>query len=158
VDRPDAVTFSSRFPQPDLSGRPHRFTVARTMTAAPGSIYHAWTERFDAWFAAPGQVIMAPEVDVPFWFETQYETSRHPHYGRFLTLERDRLVELTWVTGRSGTEGAETVVTVELTAIASGTALRLTHAGFFDEASARQHEEAWQRILAHLDECLTGSG
>jgi hypothetical protein len=65
-------------------------------------------------------------------------------------------VELTWVNGRDGTSGAETVVRVELTAAGSGTRLRLTHAGFYDDRSAKQHEDAWPHVLAHLDERLGG--
>ena len=72
-------------------------------------------------------------------------------------VEPDLLIEQTWVTGRNGTEGAETVVRIELLAHESGTRLRLTHSGFADEESAKNHRDSWPRILSHLDETLTGS-
>lgn len=140
--------------QPNLSSRPFHLTVERKLRVSASALYKAWTEQFDRWFAAPDTVLIKPEIDAPFYFATQFGGELHPHYDRFLRLEAQRLVELTWVTGKDGTKGAETVVTVEFTSQGNETHVKLTHAVFLDEKSRKQHEQAWPQVLAQLERCI----
>jgi uncharacterized protein YndB with AHSA1/START domain len=145
---------------PDLSWRPHETTIVRDMTSPPEVIYRAWTEQLDRWLAEPGTVLMKAEANAPFFFESRspFEPraagGRQAHYGRFLKLARDTLIEMTWVTGPHGTGGTETVLSIELQRIEGGTRLRLTHGGFADDATCAQHAEAWPLVLEQLEELM----
>ena len=55
---------------PDLSSRPHSMSLELQMKADAASIYNAWTRDFDLWFAEPGELIMTPEVNRPFFSTT----------------------------------------------------------------------------------------
>jgi uncharacterized protein YndB with AHSA1/START domain len=137
---------------PDLSGRPLRCEVWRLIAAPPAAVYEAWTTGWERWFAAPGTLLVTPEVDGRFFFEVRVAGQRHPHYGRYLRLEPAALAELTWVT--AGTKGTETVLTVTLEAEGAGTRLSLVHQGFADDESRAGHAEAWPHVLDQLDRSL----
>jgi uncharacterized protein YndB with AHSA1/START domain len=93
---------------------------------------------------------MRAELDVPFFFQVDAGGALHPHYGRFLQLEPNQLVQLVWVT--VGTGGHETVVTVTLPPAGDGTLINLNHAGFPSEEARNAHAEAWPQVLAQFDE------
>lgn len=136
---------------PDLTSRPLGLTLDRFIALPIETIFRAWTTQFDLWLASPGSFLSRGEVNTPFYFETYHQGIRHPHYGRFLKIEAPHKVEITWITGEGGTEGAETVLTIELTAHDETTFLHLTHAGFPNEASRNKHQEAWPYILDQLE-------
>ena len=124
------------------------------MKADSASIYDAWTRDFDLWFAEPCELIMTPEVNRPFFFNNRHEWGRHAHYGRFLKLEKNKMIELTWLTEK-GTHGAETVIRVDLTPRDGGTNSRMTHSGFEGKAAAKGHKGNWPAALKELDQKLT---
>lgn len=156
------MTFGKEiFREPDLSNRPFNLTVERLMYLKAETLFNAWTNEFDAWFAAPGSVLMTGKVNTPFYFETEFrpdensDIQKYPHYGRFLQLVPNQLIELTWVTGPGGTKGVETVVTIELTPKNGKTLLTLTHSGFPDEESKNGHLQAWPMVLEQLEKRYT---
>ena len=140
---------------PDLKGKSGRLTLEKHLKASAPDLYRAWTEDFDLWFAQPGELIMTPEIDKPFFFYNRHDWGRHAHYGRFLELEKDRLIEMTWLTGKDGTFGAETVIRIELIPQDQGTMLRMAHSGFQDEKAVKAHKDNWPLDLEELDQKLT---
>ncbi len=139
---------------PDLSSRSNSMTLELRMKADAASIYNAWTRDFDLWFAETGELIMTPEVNRPFFFYNRHDWGRHAHYGRFIKLEKNKLIEMTWLTGKDGTFGAETVIRIELVPQDEGTVLHMTHSGFEDEAAAKAHKDNWPLALEELDKKL----
>ena len=74
------------FCPPDLSSRPFRLAVERAMLAPPVVLFRAWTEQFDRWFAAR-LVLMKPEANTPFFFETHFQGQRPlPENGRGIAV------------------------------------------------------------------------
>lgn len=147
-------------PRPDLSDRPLQMTCERTIGASPADVLAAWTENFDSWFAQPGTLVITAEPGQPYFFYTPDEWGRHPHYGRILELKKNRLVEMTWMTGngaQEGTEGAETILRVELTPDGDeATLVKLVHSGFVSRDSLEGHARNWPLALDLLDESLSG--
>lgn len=135
----------------DVSARPHTMTVERQMKASAAALYEAWTHRFDRWFAEPGEILMWPEVDRPWFFLNRKAWGSHAHHGRFVELEQDRLVVTTWLTPPPGTSGYETLVRVELTPNDGGTLLKLTHSGLHSAEIAEGHRTNWPLALEELD-------
>lgn len=142
---------------PALDPNASTIEVEVALRLTPSQVYRAWTIGFDWWFAAPGSVHMTPEVNAPFFFETEFlldegvPAERHPHYGRFLALDPHRRIEMTWVTGPAGTQGVETVVTLTLEPIAEGTRVRLCHAGFLDPDAAERTRLVWPYVLRQME-------
>ena len=140
---------------PDVAEWPHDARVQPVMRASPQALYRSFTTGWEKWFAFEGSLIANPAPQGQLFFVVEHQGRRHPHYGRFLALDPNRKVELTWLTGKDGTDGAETVLTVELEPGADGCALTLSHRGFYSQERADHHGKSWETILVNLDARLT---
>jgi uncharacterized protein YndB with AHSA1/START domain len=130
-----------------------KVNVSRLIRAAPEDVFRAWTdpERMQRWFGTKKQIVN-PKVDGLFDLAMEHQGRIWPHYGRYLRLEKPRVIEFTWMS--EGTEGRETVVTIELVARDGGTQLTLNHAGVPDTELGRGHQQGWTAIVAEIAKAL----
>jgi uncharacterized protein YndB with AHSA1/START domain len=108
-------------------------TVSRTIPASPESVFDVWMDPKSPggpWFGGD-RVIVNPVVDGLFYLAVKHEGRTWPHYGRFLRIERPRVVEYTWMS--ESTKGAESVVTVTMEARGEQTEVTLHHSGIPDD-------------------------
>ena len=129
-------------------------TVVRTIPASPENVYDLWINPKSPggpWYGGE-RVIVNPVVDGLFYLAAKHEGRIWPHYGRFLRLERPRVVEYTWMS--EGTKGAESIVTLTMEPRGGETEVTLRHSGVPDDEMGRRHKDGWTWILNTLAEGL----
>ncbi|HVH68367.1 MAG TPA: SRPBCC domain-containing protein [Gemmatimonadales bacterium] len=129
-------------------------TVSRTIDAAPAAVFDAWVDpaKVSAWFGA-ARVIMNPVVDGLYYIGVKHQGRNWPHYGRFLRIERPRLVEQTWMS--ESTHGLESIVTFSIAPQGrAGSEVTIHHTGLPDEKERRNHKDGWTSLLEALEQQL----
>jgi uncharacterized protein YndB with AHSA1/START domain len=129
-------------------------TVARTIPARAEKVFDVWMDAKSPggpWYGAE-RVIQNPVVDGLFYLAVQHEGRIWPHFGRFLQIDRPRLVEYTWMS--EGTKGCESVVTVRFQSRGEETEVTLRHSGVPDDEMGRMHEQGWNWVLGALADSL----
>jgi uncharacterized protein YndB with AHSA1/START domain len=139
-------------PPPNLPRHSIGARVQLEMRSPPAELFRALTTGLDSWLAEPGTLIFEPRANTAFYFETGRGEERQPYYGRIVDLAADSRLVLTWLS--TGTERAETLLTVQLTRTPSGTRLELTHTGFLSLEYRDAHQTTWPILLSNLDEEL----
>jgi uncharacterized protein YndB with AHSA1/START domain len=125
-------------------------TVARTIPASAEKVFDVWIDAKSPggpWFGGD-RVILNPVVDGLFYLAVKHEGRTWPHYGRFLQIERPRIVEYTWMS--EATKGAESIVTVTMEARGEETEVTLRHSGVPDDEMGLQHQGGWTWVLSAL--------
>ncbi len=127
-------------------------TVTRVIPAQAADVFDVWIDPKSPggpWHGAE-RTIVNVAVDGLYYFAVKYEGRTWAHYGRFLRIERPRLVEYTWVS--EATKGLESVVAVTFEPQGDQTQVTLRHSGVPDDELGRQHHDGWTWILSMLAE------
>ena len=125
-------------------------TVSRMIPAEAAQIFDMWINPKGPggpWFGA-AKLIFNPAVDGLFYSLVVHEGKTHPHYGRFVKIDRPTQIEHTWVS--EGTKGLESVVTVTFEPRGDQTEVTIRHSGLPDDPLGRQHKDGWGWILDML--------
>jgi uncharacterized protein YndB with AHSA1/START domain len=125
-------------------------TVSRVIPASPAEVFRVWLDPKSPggpWFGSE-RVILNAVVDGLFFQAVGHQGKTFAHYGRFVRLEPDRVIEHTWVS--EATHGIESVVTVTLTPKDDDTLLTLLHSNLPDDEMGRGHEGGWKFVVGAL--------
>ena len=96
---------------------------------------------------------MNPVLDGLFYHSVQHMGRTWAHYGRFVRLDRGRVIEHTWMS--EATRGIETMVTVSLEPQGDRTLLTLKHVDIPDDDLGRSHEQGWYFIVGAVEQRFT---
>jgi uncharacterized protein YndB with AHSA1/START domain len=129
--------------------------VSRSIPASADNVFDVWMNPKSPggpWFGAE-RLIFNPAVDGLFYLLVKHEGQTHPHYGRFIRIERPYRIEHTWMS--EATKGAESVVAITLEPRGDDTEVTIRHSGVPDDEMGRQHKDGWGWILSMLAQGLT---
>lgn len=133
-------------------------TFTRTIPAAPAEVFSAWMDPKhpgNPWTDAK-KLLFDGRVDGFFYFlHVSDEGEPWPHYGRFLTIERNERVEYGWMS--PFTRGLESVVTVTFQKKGDDTVVTLKHANLPDDEKGRAHEGGWTHFMGLFAEQFPAS-
>lgn len=125
--------------------------LKRTINARPDEVFEAWldhTSPGSPWFGVAKAIVNSPNVDSLFYSMYQLEGREVAHYGRFITLDKPREIQHTWVS--EATRGLESIVTLSFESVEGKTQVNVNHSGIPDDEAGRHHEHAWGYVLAKM--------
>jgi uncharacterized protein YndB with AHSA1/START domain len=132
--------------------------IDRVFSAPPEAVFAAWTDAdlLAQWMSPRGHAEVRLDASVGGRLQVVMVdgSMRIEHEGTFLEVLPPRRLRFTWSSPYTGE--VPSLVTVELTPVASGTRLVLLHEGLPVEA-VTSHGDGWGAMLDRLDGCL-GSG
>jgi uncharacterized protein YndB with AHSA1/START domain len=122
-------------------------TVSRLIPGPVDEVFDVWLDPQrpgGPWSIAKKAIVQA-RPDGLFYFGIERSPQLNPHYGRFITVERPRLLVHTWMS--EYTSGLETMVEVTFESTATGTQMTIFHRGIPDTEGGRSHEKGWNYFV-----------
>lgn len=142
---------------------PQVLRIQRSFDADPTELFACFTQadHLAKWFGPEGVSCRNVQVDAKIGGSYQLEMvnpdgSKIGLVGKFLHLEAPTSIQMTWrwVREEEVEPGEETLVTIRLSPIGSGTLLKLTHERFADGPERDNHEQGWSSSLDCLEKLL----
>lgn len=124
--------------------------LTRMIDAQPDEVYEVWLDKTSPgspWFGVP-KVILNPKIDGLFYSMYQIEGREIAHYGRFITLEKSRKLQYTWVS--EATYGIESLLTILFEPVDGRTQVSVNHSNVPDDEGGHRHQHAWGFVLTRM--------
>ena len=136
-------------------------TLVRRIAARPSIVFEALTspEGIVHWWGPDAGPVLLAETDVRVGgrFRVRFRTldgSEHESSGEYLEVVTPERLAMSW-RWQDGEDPGESLVEIDLRAVAQGTELTFTHSRLHDEDTRRSHEQGWSGALDKLQSHLS---
>jgi uncharacterized protein YndB with AHSA1/START domain len=130
--------------------------LSRALAAAPERVFAAFTDAdaLTAWFwPSTWDTSVSSDPIVGGRYHIRSEQNQIGVSGTFTTLTPFTFIAFTW---KWDGESAESVVSVTIEPMESGSTVTLEHAGLASETDRQNHADGWQSCLDRLPAYLSG--
>jgi uncharacterized protein YndB with AHSA1/START domain len=143
--------------------QPRAAIVQRLLPASPAVVYDEWLdpEALADWMcprpAIATSIDLDPTVGGSLRIDIEEDGRRFFVAGRYVELERPRLLRFTWSCSTWPDPSVESLVTVTLEAHGDSDTLMTIHHAMLPPDLISQHRSGWEQIAEQLAEELAGS-
>jgi uncharacterized protein YndB with AHSA1/START domain len=138
--------------------------ISKTFNASPEEVFRMWTDPIEVakWYGPEGFTNEIHSFDLREGGEYSLtmkgpDGNGHLLKGTFTTIDAPKKLVFTWQWASgdmAASDGAPTVVTVDIKPMGDTTEMTMTHAGFVDEQTKENHNKGWSSSFVKLEKLL----